>query len=225
MDSTMKFEVMTSWPVATESVDHLFPRGTKNDNSTHLEFNRRLVDLLRDLCGCVPKVLDLGCAGGGFVESIRSLHVGTIAVGLEGSSYSDVHKRAEWARWGGVRLFTADIAKPFVVLQGGRPATFNVVTMWEVLEHLTVAELEAVNVNILAHLKVGGLFMGSVNTESDHFEGHEYHQTIRDFSWWHDFFVYRGWRFRPDLADRFETHWVRGPRTDGPSSHNFVFQR
>ena len=231
----MKLTVHTQWPVATHSVDHTHPRGTKNDNSTNLEFVRRLYGVMHNLCGCVPNVLDLGCSGGGFVESIRSLHVGALAVGIEGSDYSKKEGRAEWARFSDVRLFTADIGKPFLVMWEGprhdldqfqhRLVSFNVVTMWEVLEHLDVGELETLVLNVHTHLRSGGLFIVSVNTGSDRWEGREYHVTIRESLWWRRFFEERGFRLREDLYERFHPHWVRGPNTEGPASTCFVFQR
>ena len=85
-------EVLTQKPVALDSPDHLMPWGTRQDNSTNLQFNLKLA---RWLPLETLSVLDLGCSGGGFVKSV--LDMGCLAVGLEGSDYSQVRARTEWA--------------------------------------------------------------------------------------------------------------------------------
>jgi 2-polyprenyl-3-methyl-5-hydroxy-6-metoxy-1,4-benzoquinol methylase len=122
----VNYRVITDHPVALDSEDHQIPGGTMHDNSTNPVFNRKLYQLLSHL----PKlrVMDLGCAGGGFVKSL--VDDGHEAIGLEGSDYS-LHwdgpggteqeratrkpgKRAEWATIPD-RLFTCDITRPFQV--------------------------------------------------------------------------------------------------------------
>jgi SAM-dependent methyltransferase len=215
----MTIQVVTRYPIAETSVDHLRPRGTKNDNSVSPEFNRRLFALLR---ARTPVVLDLGCAGGGFVASLAN--AGAIAIGIEGSDYSRRAERAAWGSHGDI-LFTADIAKPFLVLSEGFLFSFNVVTMWEVLEHLSLDDLEALMVNIHAHTRREAFFIASVHTTQDHFEGVDYHATVRPAEWWAEFFESRGWIWRRNLHEQFDPHWVRGPNTDGPGSSCFVFEK
>ncbi len=70
--------VHTSKPIALDSPDHLVPLGTRQDNSVNRAFNRKLRTLIPQ-----PRVLDLGCAGGGMVASF--LDEGDFAVGVEGS--------------------------------------------------------------------------------------------------------------------------------------------
>jgi len=214
--------VQTSHPIAAGSIDHLHPRGTKNDNSRNDAFNDRLFDLLAPE---LPQVLDLGCAGGGFVRSV--LDRGGYAIGIEGSDYSQKAARAEWPILG-ESLFTADISHPFFVRSSNRPhpmASFNVVTMWEVLEHLTRDQLELLNLNVHAHLRCGGYFIASINSAPDFFEGVEYHATVEPPAWWVTFFHDRGWMVRPDLFAHFDPHWVRGPATDGAASTPLVLQK
>jgi cyclopropane fatty-acyl-phospholipid synthase-like methyltransferase len=213
------YDVRTRYPVASWSNDHLFPRGTKNDNSTNHEFNLRLREAK---LGLMPSVLDLGCSGGGFVQSV--LQMGAVAVGIEGSDFSKRSGRAAWSEIPD-HLFTADIAKPFLVLWNGVVCRFEVVTMWEVLEHLTLAELEALMVNVHAHTYRDALFVCSVTSVQDRFEGVDYHATLQPPAWWIDFFESHGWANRPDLHDAIAPHWVRGPNTEGPASTCFVFEK
>ncbi len=214
--------VQTAHPIAATSVDHLHPRGTKNDNSTNLQFNARLFDLLKPRR---PMVLDLGCSGGGFVASV--IGTGGFAVGIEGSDYSRREGRAFWPTLDGERLFTADIGQPFLLLSEENIifSRFNVVTAWEVLEHLSLDELETLNLNMHVHLGHGGYFIGSVNSAQDRFEGVDYHVSVYPPDWWLAFFSTRGWIPRLDLVEHFDSNWVRGPNTDGASSSCFVFEK
>jgi hypothetical protein len=103
----VKFVLKTNKPVAFDSPDHIVPRGTKYDNTRNMLFNKKLEALFghRSLY-----VLDLGCAGGGFVKDC--LEDGHFAVGLEGSDYSKKLERAEW-RTIPANLFTCDITEDF----------------------------------------------------------------------------------------------------------------
>lgn len=220
----MTIRIHTKFPVAKNSVDHLYPRGTKNDNSQNEEFNQLLEYLLLRSQDETLRILDLGCSGGGFVCSM--VQRGHLVVGIEGSDYSAKTNRAEWGRSNAHQfLFTADIGEPFLVLQNLKIQIFDVVTAWEVLEHLNEIALETLAVNIHAHLKSGGFFIGSVNTHSDFFEGREYHATINDFDWWQDWFQQHGFIWNSSVHNYFGNRWIRGPNTDGVTSHTFVVQK
>src|SRR5437870_930266 len=85
------YSVDTAQRVAIASMDHLWPRGTTHDNNRNRNFNLKLYYFLgyrADL-----QVMDLGCAGGGFVKSV--LEDGYTAVGLEGSDWSRKIRSAE----------------------------------------------------------------------------------------------------------------------------------
>ena len=162
--------VVTDHPIALTSNDHLYPRGTKIDNSGNWAFNARV----RDLFGRAS-VLDLGCAGGVMVHSL--LQQGHLAVGIEGSDYSQKHKRAQWKYLDGKYLFTADITKPFAVLEDAvfsrssetlsKRLDFDVITMWEVIEHIKEDDLPQLFDNILLHLAPGGVVIMSVCPNPD----------------------------------------------------------
>lgn len=215
------FSLRTHHPIACDSIDHLQPRGTKNDNSTSADFNRRLFSLF---LASAPRVLDLGCAGGGFAQSIWN--DGGTAVGVDGSDYSKRRARAAWAE--SDYLFTADLGRPFLVQSPaniGEVAHFDAVTAWEVLEHLDEEALEAMMVNVHAHTYAGSLFIASISSAPDLFDGYDYHATVQPPEWWERFICTRGWILRPDLVRHFDPSWVRGPNTEGPSSTAFVFEK
>lgn len=166
----------TEHPVAYKSPDHLVPWGTKYDNSTHGKFLLHMEERIgRSQPGTVRRSMDLGCSGGGLVYDL--LRMGWVAVGLEGSDFSLKHKRAHWAELAGRNLFTCDIGKPFRVLDQGQAHVCDMITMWEVLEHIRTEELPVLFRNIVSHLKPGGYFIASTTSEPDIHEGIDLHQT------------------------------------------------
>lgn len=216
-------EVITDKPVAVDSPDHLFPLGTRQDNSRNERFNRKL----RELRGSPLRVLDLGCAGGGMVASF--LEEGDFAVGIEGSDYSKARGRAEWATIPD-NLFTADITEPFtlrvrrhVPLLSGVLA-FDVVTAWEVMEHIREEKLPALMGNIDRHLAPNGLVIMSISSAEDIYQGVRMHQTVHSEAWWNTFFDRAGWSVRADTARWFGDDVVRGP-ANCPNSFVVVLMR
>lgn len=198
---TITYRVITDYPVATNSPDHLTPFGTARDSSTCPEFNKKLFALVPN-----PVVLDLGCAGGGFVQSV--IADGGEAVGIEGSDYSLKRKRAAWATCPG-NLFTADITRPFTIEADGAPATFNVITAWEVMEHICEEDLAAVFDNIRRHLADGGCLMMSINTTPSENEGVALHQSVKPRRWWLDRFLEEGYAVDLVEAEHFGIDWMR----------------
>ncbi len=209
-------QMHTTKPVAFDSPDHIFPHGTARDNSVNWEFNRKLFELIP-----APqiRVMDLGCSGGGFVKSV--LDMGGIAVGVEGSDYSKLNRRAEWATIPN-NLFTADVTVPFTVGDNlASPMQFNVITAWEFMEHIAEDKLPAVFENIRRHSLPGALVIFSVATDSYIWEGVQYHQTVRPPQWWLDRMTEMGFTYRPEIVEHFGTSWVRGWPAE-PSFHLVV---
>ena len=195
--------IITDHPVAYDSPDHTTPRGTINDNSFNRVFNDKLIASM----GSGIRVLDLGCSGGGFVSSL--VDAGIEAYGIEGSDISRRTKRAEWATIPD-RLFTADVTRRFSLVEGDEPQQFDVITAWEVLEHIRSDDLPGVFSNIERHLQPEGRLIVSISPNEDIFEGVNLHQTVRPFEWWvakiHSF----GWSHMPRMVQWFSPDWVRG---------------
>lgn len=176
------FKVESEHPVATESLDHKFPAGTKNDNSTSKKF---VMEMQERLNSWNHSVLDLGCSGGQMVRDF--IGIGWHGVGIEGSDYSRLHGRANWPELDGINLFTCDITKPFTVthhmVSGGRPYEFGLITMWDVIEHISERDLYTVFDNVIKHLKPGGIFVATTSEQSAKDNaGNELHVT----RWSHD---------------------------------------
>jgi len=206
--------------VAYESPDHLIPWGTRRDNSRQRRFNRKLYELYGDQRGPLW-ILDLGCSGGGFVKDC--LDDGCVAVGLEGSDFSKRLRRAEW-RTIPEFLFTADITAPFEVsgeFPGGETRIqFDVVTAWEVMEHIHERDLPMVAENVKKHLRPGGLWIMSVATCDDIHNGVNLHQTVKPRPWWVAKLEGSGLRCVPDYVRYFNTQFLRGPKdTRRPGFH------
>jgi SAM-dependent methyltransferase len=197
----------TSHPVAVESNDTRFPRGAKNDNSICPRFNHKLYELLgrrRDLL-----VLDLGCAGGGFVRSL--IDDGNFAVGLEGSEYPKLNQAGEWGTIP-QHLHTCDITKPFTLRDSaGRPLQFDAITGWELMEHIPEDGLPGLLENIDRHLAADGLLLFSIATfvDKDDQLAVVWHVTVKSRAWWVERFRQAGFSII-EQSTIGKDDWLRG---------------
>jgi len=210
--------------VAFDSPDHLHPHGTRQDNSRNRRFNEKLYRLFgaqRSL-----RILDIGCSGGGFVKDC--LDDGHFAVGLEGSDYSKKNRRAEWAIIP-ERLFTCDVTRPFQLkLADGTQSEdlkFDVVTSWEILEHIPEESLEELARNVERHLLQGGLWITSVCPTEDVVNGVRLHLTVHEKDWWVRRFQDFGWTNLSEHMEYFHAQFVRGKKFGAPDSFNLVLSR
>ncbi|MBS0626303.1 MAG: class I SAM-dependent methyltransferase [Verrucomicrobia bacterium] len=174
-----KFHVKTDHPIAYESPDHLEPAGTKNDNFS----NAALIHEIEESFGYQHlNMMDLGCAGGLFVHDF--IKRGHFAVGLEGSNYNIKAKRAEWPALHEKNLFTCDICEDYSVLleTNGEttPYLCDLVTAWEVVEHIPPDKLGIFFEGIRKHLKIGGRFVAGISL----CEGPPYHVSLFSIEDW-----------------------------------------
>lgn len=194
--------VLTNNPIAIDSLDHNYPLGAIHDNNTNL--------LLIDEIECflnVENVLDLGCSGGQWV--IDWLNRGKLAIGLEGSDWPLRQQRDNWPQYYGKNLFLADITKPFEILFDKKPIKFDLITAWEVLEHIEEVDLDNLLLQIERLLSEQGVFLGTVSHVGSPYRGVDLHRTIKDLSWWHkkfsEYFTIQDYKFvnsvRQDVID------------------------
>jgi hypothetical protein len=209
--------------VAYDSPDYLMPWGTRRDNSRNRRFNEKLYKLFPQDNEFL-KILDLGCSGGGFVRDC--LNDGCLAVGLEGSDFSKKTRRAEWATIPDF-LFTCDITEKFELFKedkkGVEPILFNVITTWEVIEHISEQNLSKVAENVKQHLHKNGLWIMSVSPNEEIIGGVRLHQTVHLKPWWISKFQSLGFEHVEAYAQYFNTQYIRGPKYGGPGSfHLFL---
>lgn len=168
-------KLLTDFTVAYESYDHQIPKGTMADNTHHVPFVERVEEMSE---GNKIVFADLGCSGGGLVKDF--IDRGHNAIGIEGSDYSKVNRRAEWVTIP-EHLHTADITKPFFITSGdGAAAVCDMITAWDVMEHIAEQDLGGVLANIRNNLKTGGLFVCSIAT----FPDEPHHVTLKEEPWW-----------------------------------------
>jgi SAM-dependent methyltransferase len=201
------FSLQTEHPLAVDSDDHRWPHGALYDNSSNQLFNQKLYDLVNYKADL--KVLDLGCSGGAFVRSL--LEDGYTAIGLEGS---DISRKLQGGEWGNIplHLFTADATKPFHFLNASaEKMQFDVVTAWEVLEHIPKSTLPNLIANIRDNLASKGYFIASIPTfpDANPLTNAVYHVTLEAREWWLEQFAAHG--LIEVTKHHFETRdWVRG---------------
>lgn len=170
----------TRYPIAIESNDHLSPDSTTEGVSRPTLF---VQDCIRVL-GPQMKCLDLGSGGAGLVYEFAMNQV--LAVGIDGSDFCRVNKIGYWPLLPN-NLFTCDITKSFRFLscESGAPLTFDLITSWEVLEHIAEKDLPGLFENIAAHIGKDGYFIGSISrVEYVDKAGIPYHVTLQSEKWW-----------------------------------------
>lgn len=188
----IKPRVITDHPIAIESYDHINPYGTKDDNSKNIEYVDELIGMFsKDM-----HYLDLGCSGGGFVSQFVKDR-GVFAVGVEGSDYSKKIGRAEWSVIPDY-LFTADITKPFTITDHiANPLTFDVISAFDVMEHIERTDLPHVFKNIDNHLKQTGILVLGIATV----ECGRWHPTVQNEAWWESCLRFYGYEPTIDLIN------------------------
>ena len=176
----MTFRVETEYPIAIDSPDHLYPWGTKNDNSTNENFVQEIIS--RFLSNNKLRVIDLGCSGGALIKSW--LNHTEYAVGLEGSDYSAKNARAEWPELHNKNLFTCDVSRPYQIMYDDKPYRANIITAWELIEHIDPSRVDDFFSMVDKHLVEDGIFVGSGTNTSDAPEGHELHISRHEKPFW-----------------------------------------
>lgn len=217
-----RVRIDTESEVAYTSPDHLLPWGTKRDNSVNRRFNDKLYRLYPRF-GEQLKVLDMGCSGGGFVKSC--FDDGCLAVGVEGSDFSKKLGRAEW-RTIPEYLFTCDITKRFDLWLETRASrdrlVFDVITSWEVIEHIAENDLAPLAANVQRHLAKTGLWIMSVSPNEEVIHGTRLHQTVRQKDWWIKTFGGLGLTHLEAYVAYFNTQFIRGPKYNAPGSFHLI---
>lgn len=190
--------IITDTPLALDSNDILVPHGTIRDNTRCPRFVKRCEDILKKNRGL--KFLDLGCSGGGMV--LEALLRGHYGLGLEGCDLSLIQQRAEW-RLIPEHLKTCDITKPFEILdaESEEKILFDIISAWEVLEHIPQEAVSQLLKNIFHNLDERGIFVATVAAwpDIDPATGVNWHVNCAPFAWWQDMFEKAGFRLENEL--------------------------
>jgi len=157
------YKVITDFPVAITSPDHIFPVGTKNDNSTHSGYIEEVESYFQNK---KINIMDIGCAGGQLAVDFHNR--GHLSFGIEGSDYNIKNKQFNWPAHYQNVLWTADLTKTFkVVDEKEDEILFDLISAWEVVEHIHPDHLEVFFENIISKLKPDGIFIASINLGPD----------------------------------------------------------
>lgn len=167
-------KVITDFPVAVDSPDHLFPWGTARDNTTDLGFIYEIEYYFKNK---KINMMDIGCSGGQLVVDFSKR--GHKAIGIEGSDYSIKTKRANWPEYHNKLLFTCDASKPYKIVEDDdSDIKFDLITAWETIEHIHPDTLDVFFQNICNHMHKGSIFCGSISVIPDVIEGYVLHQSV-----------------------------------------------
>jgi len=184
----MSIIIKTDFPFCYDSEDYKQPCGSAHDYYSNPLFIQRTELLFR---GPSPLfVLDLGCANGTMiVDYIKKGHVG---IGIDGSDFGVKNKTGGWGT-NPESFFNADLAKPFSLIRTDFDdrVIFDIVTAWEVLEHIKEEDLPQFFENIKKHISASSLCFFSIAL----FESGPYHQNVKNETWWRerlskDFIIY-----------------------------------
>jgi SAM-dependent methyltransferase len=179
-------KLKTKHLIAYDSPDHIFPWGTMRDNSTNEGFINETLEFWGQRGKDKINFLDLGCSGGQLV--VDYINKGHLGIGLEGSDYSVKHKRANWPEYHNKNLFTCDVTKEYKLFENDKQIKFDVITAWEVIEHIKPEDLKPFFKYINDNLEQGGFFCGSISMKQEVLQGHVLHQTVWNEKTWYDNF-------------------------------------
>jgi hypothetical protein len=181
-------ELRTNHPVAMGSNDHINPDSTAEGVSRSTLFVQDCISVL----GSKIKTLDLGTGAAGLVFEFAMSDI--IAIGVDGSDFCRSNRIGYWPLLP-KNLFTCDITKPFSFVSRDTKIVnkFQIITMWEVLEHIAEPDFEGLFDNITCHLDEQGYFIGSVSlVEYVDDTGRPYHVTLKPREWWKSKFQENG---------------------------------
>jgi len=202
-------KISTEYPIAYESQDYQNPLGALW-NTGNPELVQRLLSF------DIESHLDLGCAGGKFVRQM--LGEGVLSIGIEGADYPITNGNSEWMGKYSDHFFTADITKPFTLTYD----KFDVVTSFEVLEHIHEDDLTMMFWNISTHTHEDSICVFTASNDSSWSNGVDLHVTKWNYDQWINKFKQFGWK-PSDKQSQFEESdwggWI------GPSTMHFVLER
>lgn len=172
--------IITEHPIAVDSNDHLTPHGTIHDFSDATEFCKYIHDSWPDK----KTLLDLGTGTGTVVKT--ALEADMDAYGVEGSDAPRSQGLGAWSELADKRLFNADLRHRFDLTifddESGLVQKFDIITAWDVLEHMTEDTIDIVMDNIKRHSTAGTFVMATI--QFDNHNNELYHHLLKPREWW-----------------------------------------
>lgn len=217
------YKVITDFPVAVDSPDHIYPQGTKNIlGGPYYEwadgYNPFVDEVVDYFKKPKLKVLDLGAASGYLVSDFLSR--GCQTVGLEGSDWPIVNLVENWNNLHNKNLFTCDISKPFQILESEEQAKFDLINAWEVIEHIAPENLSTFADNVYKHLSDDGIFVFSLSpwfepSKVDKKTNLHLSHEIKLKSQWEE--IFKNFEFVGPLSEKYDSgyHYVFNHRYRG----------
>lgn len=100
----------------------------------------------------LPRIVDLGCGGGEFILNAKQVFKNSECYAVD---YVFSEEDALSLTQGGVEAVHGDLSQVIEKL----PGTFDLITCWEVIEHLYIDDLEKLITNIMNKLSKNGFFI------------------------------------------------------------------
>ena len=149
--------------------EHTYGESHRNEN-----FNKKIYELVKDK-KC-PRILDIGCGGGGFISDC--IDDGYEAVGIDLRSGYRFRKFGGWGKHP-LNFFLLNAIRPFEIKQRDSIVEFDIITSWEVLEHFSEQDVDKVFENIDKHSKEGTYFFGTASETQE-----TVHRCRKSKDWW-----------------------------------------
>jgi len=183
-----KYQLICQQCIAVDSPDNIDPESTFEG-----EVSRPLFVLACERIVKKEKInfLDIGCGGGAIVFDF--IKRGHFAVGLDGSDACRALNKGYWKYL--KNLDTCDVTKKFEFIKENKAKlNFDIITMWEVFEHIPEDLCPNVLKNVYFNLSNDGLFVGSISRLEyiNSRTGIPYHVTLKDLNWWRELFNANG---------------------------------
>ena len=190
--------VITKKALAIDSLDYESPGGSIWDIHPGKSYCLKIKKLINS-----GKYLDLGAGGGVLVDNLAKY--GVDAYGLEGTDHAVNTSKYEnlpnhpwirkdekrwkiitdaWKKWYNKRLFHGDVTEEFSFYNDNSRVTFDIISAWEVLEHIHENKIPFLVENIRLNLNKGGIFIGSVSTQTVD----PHHVCCYEKPWWDNAF-------------------------------------
>jgi len=211
-----KYEVVCASDCASAALDNIEPESTFEGI-----VSRPLFVLACERIASKDKLnfLDIGCGGGAIVFDF--IKRGHFAVGIDGSTAC---RKMNVGYWNHIEhLHTCDVTSEFKFIGSGEAQLrFDVISMWEVFEHIPEDLCPSLLNNVYSNLADDGIFVGSISKLEyvSKKTGVPYHITIKDLGWWERMFSENGFEFIN--SDFRNEEFCRGVGDRYQDLHNYV---